>query len=314
MSQIVTITFNPALDKSITIHGLAPEKKLKSSVPLFEAGGGGINVSRAVNRLGGKTVALYLAGGYIGKEISRLLSEESIISVPTEIKGSTRENLLVFDSSTSAQYLFDLPGPIIKRAEWVSCINNLEALNDVKYIVISGSLPPGVPMDIFKSIALIARRINAKLVVDTAGEALKKAMSAGVYLVKPNLKELGILTGRRKLDEGDAAAAALELIERGYCEVVVVSMGAAGAILVNQSYQYHVLPPEVKIKSTVGAGDSLLAGILFSLNQHKTLKEAVEFGVACGAAATINPGTELCRKDDAYNLYEIMRQRAVLAV
>src|SRR5581483_6598097 len=107
----VTITFNPALDKSLSISGMVPDKKLKCSQPAYEPGGGGINVARAIKKLGGDAIAVYLSGGDTGKKITRLLADDLVISIPIEIKESTRENLVVVDESSKKQYLFDMPGP-----------------------------------------------------------------------------------------------------------------------------------------------------------------------------------------------------------
>jgi len=306
MAAIVTITLNPALDKSLSIPKLVADKKLKCSAAVCEPGGGGINVARAIKKLGGNALAVYLSGGDTGKKITRLLAEESVESMPVNISESTRENLVIADLSDGKQYLFDMPGPAVSEQEWQQCLDAVEQIPGIEYIIASGSLPPGVPTDIFARIALIARRKNAKLVVDTSGPALRQALQAGVYLVKPNLKELASLVGKEDLDKQSAAEVAREIIGYGNCEVVIVSMGAEGAMLVTEELVVNIKPPALKIKSTVGAGDSLLAGVVLSLAAGKNLPTAVEYGVACGAAATINPGTELCTKTNADHIYGLI--------
>lgn len=303
MSAIITITFNPALDKSITIPLLVAEKKIKCSTPVYGAGGGGINVARAIKKLGGNATALYFAGGYTGQKIISLLNLEGVQSQVTEILDQTRENLVVFDNTTGKQYLFDMQGPVIREQEWLECLNNIENAGDVRYIVASGSLPPGVPVDIFARIAVIARKKNARLIVDTSGEALNKAVNAGVYLIKPNLRELGLLVGKEELPVEMAEGAARQIINNGKCEVIVVSLGDKGAMLITQENTHHIIPPPVMIHSTVGAGDSLVAGIVLSLEKNHSLLEAVQYGVACGTAATMNPGTQLCSKTQADQLF-----------
>ncbi len=303
MSAIVTLTFNPALDKSITVPRLLPEKKLKCSLPVYGPGGGGINVARAIKKLGGSAIAAYLAGGHVGHQISSLLTREGIKSLVTETQCSTRENLIVFDNATGRQYLFDMQCEGINHWEAEECLQHLGQLQDVGYIVVSGSLPPGLPDDIFTKLADIARQKQARLIVDTSGEALKKALQAGVYLIKPNLRELASLTGKEELAVEMAECAAREVLCSSNCEVIVVSLGAAGALLVTKEFVASFSPPVSLVKSTVGAGDSLVAGIVFSLAENKSLAEAVRYGVACGCAATLNPGTELCIKADADQLY-----------
>lgn len=308
MPSIITITFNPAIDKSTSVAALIPEKKLKCTEPVYEPGGGGINVARAIKKLGGEATAVYLAGGYTGKAFSELLIKESVHSIVIETAESTRENLVVAETASNQQYRFGMPGPHIQEHEWKDCLTAIEKINDVEYIVASGSLPKGVPTDIFARIAIIAKRKNAKLIVDTSGEALKQAVNEGVYLIKPNLGELSSLVGKEELNIELVDDVARTVIEKGKCEVVVVSMGPAGAMLVTKEMSQQIIPPAVIRKSTVGAGDSMVAGMVLSLSGNKSLLETVQYGVACGTAATMNPGTELCRLEDAAHLYRLIQK------
>ena len=310
MPAIITVTFNPAIDKSTSVPVLISEKKLSCATPVYEPGGGGINVARAIKQLGGEATAVYLAGGYTGKTFTQLLSDESVQSILTETKESTRENLIVLETASNQQYRFGMPGPKISEREWQDCLNSIENIEDVEYIVASGSLPQGVPTDIFARIAYIALKKKARLIVDTSGEALKQAVQAGVFLIKPNLGELSSLLGKEGLNIELVDDVAREVINKGTCEVVVVSMGSAGAMLVTKELALQIMPPAVKRKSTVGAGDSMVAGIVLSLTRNKSLTEAVQYGVACGTAATMNAGTELCRKEDAEHLYKLIQNKA----
>ena len=307
MSKIITITFNPAMDKSTTVPALIPEKKLKCTKPVYEPGGGGINVARAIKKLGGTATAIYMAGGYTGKAFTQLLNKEGIDSIVAEIKENTRENLIVYETSTNQQYRFGMPGPSILEHEWQQCLAQIENIKEADFIIVSGALPQGIPLAVYSKIGSIARSINAKLIVDTSGEALMEAVQTGLYLIKPNLAELSSLLGKEGLNIERVDEAAREVINKGKCEVVVVSMGAAGAMLVTGNLAMHIMPPAVKIKSTVGAGDSMLAGIVLSLAQNKSIEEAAQYGVACGTAATMNAGTELCRKEDADHLYKLIQ-------
>src|SRR5688572_3682142 len=262
MSKIITITFNPAIDKSTTVPALIPEKKLKCNTPVYEPGGGGINVARAIKKLGGTATAIYMAGGYTGNAFTQLLNKEGIDSIVAEIKDNTRENLIVVDSSTNQQYRFGMPGPSILESELEQCLAHIENVRDAGYIIVSGALTQGVPASVYLRIASIAQKINARLIVDTSGDPLKEAVQAGLYLIKPNLGELSSLVGKEDLHIERVDDAAREVINKGKCEVVVVSMGAAGAMLVTRDLVKHIMPPAVKTKSTVGAGDSMLAGIV----------------------------------------------------
>lgn len=303
MPSIITITFNPANDKSTTITSLFPERKMKCTPPVFEPGGGGINVARAIKKLGGRVTAIYLAGGYSGKFLTQLLESDEIPSIVIETRQHTRENMIVLDTSTNLQYRFGMPGPTIYENEWQQILTEIEKINDAEFIVASGSLPDGVPTNIFARIADIAKRKNAKFIVDTSGEALKDAVNEGVYLLKPNLGELSLLAGKEDLNGNEVIKVARDLINKGRCEIIVVSMGAAGAMLITKNETQQIIPPLVKRNSTVGAGDSMLAGIVLSLSRQKSLLEAVQYGVACGTAATLNSGTQLCKLEDVEKLF-----------
>lgn len=303
MPSIITITFNPANDKSTTITSLFPERKMKCTPPVFEPGGGGINVARAIKKLGGRVTAIYLAGGYSGKFLTQLLESDEIPSIVIETRQHTRENMIVLDTSTNLQYRFGMPGPTIYENEWQQILTEIEKINDAEFIVASGSLPDGVPTNIFARIADIAKSKNAKFIVDTSGEALKDAVNEGVYLLKPNLGELSLLAGKEDLNGNEVIKVARDLINKGRCEIIVVSMGVAGAMLITKNETQQIIPPLVKRNSTVGAGDSMLAGIVLSLSRQKSLLEAVQYGVACGTAATLNSGTQLCKLEDVEKLF-----------
>lgn len=308
MSSIVTVTFSPCIDKSASVPSLIPEKKLKCSAPKLEAGGGGINVARAIKKLGGEAIAIFPSGGYTGKFFNHLLENEKISSRIIETENETRENFIILEEKTNQQYRFGMPGTALKETEWQQCLNEVEKIKDVEFIVASGSLPPGVPQDIYARLAVMAKMKNAKLVVDTSGEALRQVAREGVYLLKPNLGELCSLMGIEKIDTDKIEGMAKQVITKGHCEVLVVSMGAAGAMLVTKNIVEKIVPPQVIRKSTVGAGDSMVAGIVFYLSLGKNLVEAAQFGVACGTAATMNAGTELCRKEDAERLFLLIQQ------
>lgn len=303
MSSVITLTFSPCIDKSTAIAALLPEKKLRCTTPVLEPGGGGINVARAITKLGGKATAIFPSGGYTGKHFNHLLETEQIPSIIIETKNETRENIIVFDEAAKCQYRFGMPGTALQQWEWEACVEAVRQHADGGYIVASGSLPPGVPMDIYAQIAVIAREKNAAFILDTSGDALKAALAAGVFLIKPNLGELALLAGKKEIGPADVGQIASKLIADGSVKVIVVSMGAAGAMLVTEDICKTIKPSPVQSRSTVGAGDSMVAGIVFMLQNGADILQAVRYGVACGTAATLNPGTELCRKEDAGRLY-----------
>ncbi|WGQ09848.1 1-phosphofructokinase family hexose kinase [Pedobacter gandavensis] len=304
MATIVTITFNPAIDKSTTVPLLIPEKKLNCSAPTYEPGGGGINVARAIKRLGGNATAIYLSGGYTGRTFTELLLKEEIDIISIKTEGLTRENLVVKEIASNQQFRFGMPGDPVAEKEWKNCIKALSKIPDVKYIVVSGSLPIGIPLDVFDSLSKIAQFKKARLIVDTSGAALKYAVTNGTFLIKPNLKELAMLVGATQLSIDQVEQASKEIISQYQCEAVVTSLGSEGAILTTVDGAYRITAPKVAVQSTVGAGDSMLAGITLSLSNNNSLIESAKYGVACGTAATMNQGTELCHINDVRNLYD----------
>lgn len=306
MSHIVTITFNPCIDKSAAVSQLIPEKKLSCTEPRFEPGGGGINVARAIKKLGGGATAIYPSGGYTGKFFNELLAKENIPAIIIEIENSLRENVIVIEESSNRQFRFGFPGAKLTEQEWQQCIDAIDKINNAEFLVASGSLPEGVPDDIFARLATIAKKKNLKLVVDTSKAALRHAANEGVFMLKPNLNELSSLLGRKELGIEEVATAAKEIIEKRYCEVLLVSLGEKGAMLFTQHDQLKVSAPKVEKRSTVGAGDSMVAGFVLTLSQGKNFENALRYGVACGTAATMQPGTELCNKKDADALYQII--------
>ena len=302
--MIVTLTLNPAIDKSTEVERLIPEKKMRCPEMLVEAGGGGINVSKAISELGGNSLALFTSGGNNGKFLEGLLIEKDISIKPISVSGHTRENIVVTELATNKQFRFVMPGPALSTQELNSIKEVISNLKDVSFLVCSGSLPPGAPDDFLGQIADIATARSIKFVVDTSGQPLKDALQKGVYLLKPNLSELCFLVGKNYLEVSEINEAAQKVLDTGLCEVLVVSMGPAGAKLVTKKEIIHINAPVVKKQSTVGAGDSMVAGIIWMLDQGKNLKEAVQFGIACGTAATINKGTQLFKKEDALRFFQ----------
>lgn len=304
MSRIFTITFNPAIDKSTSAEAIVPDKKLRCRQPFFEPGGGGVNVARALTRLGADVTAVYPAGGHTGSFFNTLLQKENVSYLSIPSRNFTRENFIVLDESSNRQYRFGMPGPELDESEWKSCLDAIEGENDVSYIVMSGSLTPGMSLDVFPLLRILASKKNARLVVDTSGPALKAATEAGAFLFKPNFGELASLAGKSRLSKDEAESIAREFILKGKCELMAVSMGEHGAMLVAADKTYHAIPPEVERKSTVGAGDSSVAGMIYSLSLGHGLQDVIRYGVAAGTSATMNPGTELCRPDDIHDLLE----------
>ena len=308
MSKILTLTFSPSIDKSASVKALIPDKKMHCSNLNAEPGGGGVNVARVIQRLGGDVAAVFPSGGHVGKLFNDLLTAENVVFECIETKNETRENFVIQDLKTKQEFRFGMPSNALFDNEWKACLTIIEKQENIDFIIASGSLPPCVPMDIYGQLSNIAKSKNAKFIVDTSGEALKNAIDEGVYLLKPNLEELGILINKKDLKIEDIEVAARKLIKNNNIEIIVVSLGANGAMLVTKNECHTIKAPKVKVKSTVGAGDSMMAGIVFGLSQKLNLHDCLQLGIACGTATTMNLGSALCQKSDVEKLLTLMKK------
>lgn len=311
MPPIVTLTMNPALDIATETEAIVPVEKLRCGEPRYDPGGGGINVARAVHLLGGDAVAVFPVGGLSGETLCHLVTNEGVPYAAVVIDGITRESFAIVERQSGQQYRFLLPGPHIGARDQARCLDELAAhLSGAEYLVASGSLPPGCAPDFYASIGDLARQHGARFVLDTSGPALSGA-GGGVFLIKASLRELEGLSGTEVRSEGEQEKVARAVIERGCAEILVVSLGADGALLATgeEVRRFPVIP--VPALSSVGAGDSMLAGIVLSLTRGWTPTDAVRFGMAAGAAALLRPGTELCRREDTERLYRSTQSGAI---
>jgi 6-phosphofructokinase 2 len=298
----LTVTLNPSIDKNFAVDRIVPERKLVATRVRNFPGGGGINVARAICRLGGSARALWSCGGSAGTLLGNLLDAEAVAHEPLPIRASVRENLIAYDVSCDHHYRFGMPGPDFtddERAHWIERVRELGGSSE--FVVFSGSLPPNVPVSWYGDL-IRAAPDSARVVVDTKRDALVRALEVGIFLIKPNIHELEEIIGHDL--EGDEAIgrAAQELIQRGATEVVLVSLGRGGALLVTAEGAQRLSAPAVKVRSKVGAGDSMVGGVITALMAGASIIEAAKHGVAAGAAAVMSEGTDLCRREDAERL------------
>ncbi len=303
MTDIVTITPNPAVDVSTSVDKIVPIYKLRGTSQRRDPGGGGINVARVIRRLGGDVSAIYPVGGATGGMLRNLLEKESVASRTFAIAEETREDFFVNEISTGQPYRFILPGPRLAEAEWQECLAQLSAIEPFpRFLVASGSLPVGVPDDFYARVARIAKQRGARMVVDTSGRALAAALAEGVDLIKPNLREMRELTGSEPAGASEWEAAARALVDSGKVAVIALTMGHLGAALVTRDKVMRARPIPVVPVSAVGAGDSFLGALIWQLASGADLEHAFRQAVAAGAAALLYPGTELCQPNDVKRL------------
>lgn len=301
-AQIVTLTINPAVDVSTSVKRMVPFAKMRCAQAQRDPGGGGINVARVLKRLGIDAVAIYPAGGGTGQLLAGLVGREAVRSVVIPTANETREDLTIFDEATGEQFRLVFPGAPLSDGEWQACLAALERIAPPPaFVIASGSLPPGVPPDFYRRVVQAAKA-QSKVIVDTAGPFLTAALEAGVYLIKPNLHEFQELAGIGSADEAALLEAGRRLFENYRVEVIALSMGPDGALLLTRDMAMRATGLPVRAVSVSGAGDSFLAAMLWSLVSGGSLETALRYGVAGGSAALLNPGTELCSAEDVYRL------------
>lgn len=306
MSDILTVTLNPALDLSTTVDHVRPEDKLRCDLPVLDPGGGGINVARAIGELGGRAMALVALAGFHGQQFLDQLRSEPIIPIVFGIPGETRQSLAVIDRETGEQYRFVMPGPRWSAEQAHDALAAIErASPQGGFLVLSGSQPPGVPLHFPTDLAAIAEDNDAKLVLDTSGAALKALLSIGSgrnHVLRLDGAESEDLAGRKLANMHEVADFAEELVHRGIAEVVVLALGADGSILVENGARWHAVTEAVRVKSKVGAGDSFVGAFTLALSQGAPHEQALVQGVAAASAAVMNDATRLCARPDVERL------------
>ncbi|MGC9952977.1 MAG: 1-phosphofructokinase family hexose kinase [Rhizomicrobium sp.] len=295
---IVTLTMNPAIDTSVTVKQIVTDHKMRCLKTRRDPGGGGINVARTLKRFGADPLAIFPMGGPSGHMLVHLVAAEGVRHQSFVIEHDCRANFTANEIETNAQYRFVLPGPTLNEEEWNAGLGLMTQAASSGYAVASGSLPRGVPHDFY---ARLARNLSvlggAKLVLDTSGPPLKHALDLGVYLVKPSLSEFSDLLDETNPDHTACLAAARNLVVNGKAEIVALTLGADGAMLVSREVALYAKPPSVTVRGTVGAGDSFLGLLVLSIARGTTLPEAFRQAVAAGSAALLSPGTGLCTPD-----------------
>ncbi len=305
MTDILTLTLNPALDIASSTERVLPTHKLRCGNEQEHPGGGGVNVARVVHRLGGDCAAVFTAGGFTGELLCRLLDEEGVIGLPVEIAGETRESFSVRETSTGQQFRFVLAGPQLSQFEWQRCLDRVFTPGmEPRYVVASGSLPPGVPDDFYVRLLRLLKPQDVKLVLDSSGPALAAALEEGVYMVKPSLRELRELFRQPLETKAQWLAAATQLVTQGKAQIVVLSLGSGGAWLISAEGKCFAPALHVPVLGSIGAGDSFVGAMVWALARGLQLRDAFRYGVAAGSAALLSAGTGLCQPQDVERLHD----------
>lgn len=306
MSQapILTLTLNPALDMATEVAELIPNHKLRCDEPLLDPGGGGLNVSRAIKSLGGDSLALVALGGLTGDRLAGLIRAEGVTFLSILGPGETRQSLTVKVTATGDQYRFMLPGPVWGAAERARVFTLLGATaRPGGFSVLSGSQPPGVPVDFPAQLA--ASMPETRAILDTSGATLAAAVRTpipGLHVLRMDGPEGEELAGRPLASLADTAAFAQSLVHRGVAKIVIIARGAEGNLLANADERLFAKAAKVQVKSTVGAGDSFVAAFVLALARGQSHAEALSLGSAAASAAVTTDATQLCRPEDVMRL------------
>jgi 6-phosphofructokinase 2 len=302
--RLITLTLNPALDLAADAEEIVPTHKIRMHHEHADAGGGGINVARVLHELGGDTLAIVAAGGASGRVLEEMLDEAGVKRRSVLIQGRTRVSLNVQDCSRGLEYRFVPEGPTLSAAEFRACLATIEQ-EPGEWLIASGSLPHGVPDDAYAQVARIAARKGQRFVLDTSGPALMAALEqGGCELVKPSLSELEHLVGRALADPVEQDAEAVALVRRGAARLVAVTLGAQGALLADANGVIRIAAMDVRMHSSVGAGDAFLAATTLALARGAVPAEALAWGTAAGATAIACAGTARLRRADAQARYQ----------
>jgi 6-phosphofructokinase 2 len=308
MPAILTVTLNPTVDFSTSAPKVEPGPKLRCAEPEIDPGGGGINVSRAIQLLGGQSTAMVAIGGTTGAQLLELLAIEGVATVAIQGPGETRQSVSVSDDSTGEQYRFVMPGPKWKKKDVGRALAAIDrAAGDGAFVVLSGSQPPGVAKDFPAILSNHVAGKHARLIVDTSGPALFHLVEKpheALYVLRMDGEEAEELAGRLLPSRRDTADFAEELVKNRVAEMVIVARGADGSVLSSANGSWHTVSPPVKVVSAVGAGDSFVGAFTLALSRDRAPGDCLRWGVAAAAAAVTTEATRLCTRKDVEAMLE----------
>jgi 6-phosphofructokinase 2 len=294
--MIYTVSLNPILDRIVEVEELIYDDVNMVMEEKKYPGGKGIDVSRVIKELGGQSIAMGFVGGYNGLEIVGRLVNEGIICDFTKIHNETRAHITIFQRKKKLQTLLSTLCPAISQIEVDEFFRKIQEIPPNSYVVISGNIPQGMSDSFYAQLITTLKERDIKVILDTDEEALKRGADAGPYLIKPNIHEFGRLVEANVSEVEDIVKYARPYEDK--IKYIVVSMGAKGVIGISKEGNFHVMPPKIHVRSSIGAGDSLVAGIIFALSENVLFEDALALGVACGTASALIPGGDLCKLYD----------------
>lgn len=309
--RIVSVTLSPALDLSTVTETVAPTHKLRCEQATEQPGGGGVNVARVASRLGTETIAVLPLGGPTGARIGQLLLDEGVATSPVDVLANSRQSFSVTEHATGDQFRFVLAAPELVDDELTAVITaTATASKRASSVVVSGQTPPGVDPSVFRRIVDIVA--PTPVIIDTSGPALRAALDSGAAVVKPSARELSSIVGRDLVTEVDVLDAVQSVHANSNVRTLVVSIGSGGAFSVGPGGITHRFrAPSVRVRSAIGAGDSMVAGIAVALSRGTHTVDAIALGIAAGAATVLTDGTDLCQADDVNRLSTLVAVESI---
>ncbi len=302
--MIITLTLNPCLDKTLFVSGLVVGEVNRARLMKVDLGGKGINVSRALLGLGLTSLAMGIFGGVAGDFMRRGLVEMGIETDYVPAAGETRTNITIFDEVRGLQTKINEAGPRLGPEETEALLNKVRSRARASDTwVFCGNLPPGARPDLYAQLICIVKEQGGRAFLDTSGPPLRLGAEAGPYLIKPNAAEAGEVMGR-ELSSDEDMLEATDFFRGMGVEVVAISRGERGAVISTRQGVVQAIPPQVKVKTPVGAGDSLMAGLIWALEKGLGLADMARWGVAAGTAGAMGEGTGVCTKAAVERLLE----------
>ncbi len=291
--MIYTLTLNPAVDRELTVPAIEYDSVLRASKSRVDFGGKGFNVSRLLKNLGAANTAVGFLGGRSGELLRDGLQQLGIGTDFVWLSGETRTNISIVTDAHNHYIKVNEEGPPVEQAKQQELLARVDAITQHgDWWVIAGSLPPCIGVDFYARIIKVLNSHEANVVLDTTGESLRQACAQHPFLVKPNVEEARLLTGKPLNKLTEIVQAATEIREMG-AQNVAVSMGKAGAILHTDDGTWLISAPKVQEKNPIGAGDSMVGGLVWALTQGFPLRDSLCWGVASGASTASQGGTEI---------------------
>lgn len=300
---IVSLSLNPAIDLTYEINDLEHDKKTRATSSHYDPGGTGINVGRALEKLKANSFTCCITAGKMGEFLHSMLNQELNNVTTLQIEGETRINTTLIQQKPQYQYEINAVGPSINSEQLDKIISQFLSLCQQGIGVLTGSLPPGIPDKTYQEINLALQKQGGRCIIDAPVNVLTKALLSKPFLIKPNQHELELLTDKKLNSIEQVANEARTLVEQG-TQYVCVSLAEKGALLTGADNSYYCNSPKIKVHSTVGAGDSIVAGLAYAFTQNYSPEQALKFAVACGAGTAMQAGTQLFNPNDLENLAE----------